>query len=60
MEKTLTVLLQEQKEELLDKIVKDFEDKSRQEIQSNMHSPNDCAIIAKMWLFAAKEVRGYK
>lgn len=60
MEKTLAVLLQEQKEELLDKIIKDFEQKSHQEIQSNMHSYNDCAVIAKMWLMAAQEVKGYK
>lgn len=60
MEKTIAVLLQEQKEELLDKIIKDFEHKSRQEIQSNLHSYNDCAVIAKAWLIAAQEVKGYK
>ena len=59
MEKTLEVLLQEQKLELLTKIIKDFERRSHKEILSNEHSYNDCAIIAKMWMFAASEVRRY-
>jgi hypothetical protein len=60
MEKTLAVLLQEHKEELLNKIIHNFEKKSSDEIKSNMHSYNDCAVIAKMWLMAAEEVKGYK
>lgn len=60
MEKTLQVLLQEQRVELLEQIAKDFEWRSRREILSNEHSYNDCAVIAKMWLQAARHVRQYK
>ena len=60
MEKTTAVLLSEQKKELLERIAKDFENYSRLEILSNEHSYNDCAVIAKMYLKMASEVRKYR
>jgi hypothetical protein len=60
MEKTLEVHLQEQRKALLEMIAKDFENYSRIEILSNEHSYNDCAVIAKMYLKMANEVRRYK
>lgn len=46
--------------ELLEKIALDFEEKSMAEIMSDIHSYNDCAVIAKMWIHAAGAVREYK
>ena len=60
MEKTTAVLLAEQKEELLERIAKRFEWESRREILSSEHTYNDCAVIAKMYLKMASEVRRYK
>ena len=60
MEKTIDVLLQEKREQLINTIAEEFEFKSRQEIMSDLHSYNDCAVIAKMYLKAAHEVRQYK
>ena len=60
MEKSLEVHLKEQREELLEKIAKEFESQSRKEILSNEHSYNDCAVIAKMYLKMARVVRMYK
>ena len=60
MEKTLEVALKEERDKLINEIVKDFESRALREIKSNDHSYNDCAVIAKMWLFAAKEIEKYK
>lgn len=60
MNKTLAVELQEQKKELLDRIINDFRNNSHKEVESDLHSYNDCAVIAKMWLIAAREVERYK
>lgn len=60
MEKTLEVQLKEQREQLLETIAKNFEQEALIEIDSNYHSPNDTAIIARAWRFAAKEIRRYK
>jgi hypothetical protein len=60
MEKTLEVSLKEQRVELINKIVKDFESRALAEIKSNIHSYNDCAVMAKMWLLAANEIENYK
>jgi hypothetical protein len=60
MEKTTAVLLKEQREQLIDAIADEFESKSKQEVLSDLHSYNDCAVIAKMYLKVAHEVRQYK
>lgn len=60
MEKTLEVSLKEQRELLLERIANIFEYEALQEIESDYHSYNDCAVIAKMWRRAAKEVRRHK
>ena len=60
MEKTLEVHLKEQREGLLEFIAKEFERKSQEEIMSDYHSYNDCALIAKMYLKAASEIRLHK
>ena len=46
--------------EFLEKIALDFENKAIEEITSDLHSYNDCAIISKMWFHAAAALRGYK
>ena len=60
MEKTLEVALKEQRDELINKIAKDFKSRALVEIKSNIHSYNDCAVMAKMWLLAANEIENYK
>ena len=60
MEKTKEVLLQDERYELLNAIIKQFEWLAVQEIKSDAHSYNDCAVRAKMWLLAAVEIKKYK
>lgn len=60
MEKTLEVHLKEQREGLLEFIAKLFEQEALREIESDYHTNNDCAVIAKVWRQAAKEVRRHK
>lgn len=57
MEKTLEVHLQEQREALLENLAQKFERKSRLIILSNEHSYNDCAVMAKMYMKMAFEIR---
>ena len=60
MEKTVAVQLKEQREQLLEMIAEKFEQQSKEEVLSSYHSYNDCAVIAKMYLKAAHEIRTYK
>lgn len=60
MQKTLAILLKEQRHELLEELARNFEWRSRQAILSNEHTYNDCALIAKMYLNMAKELRLWK
>jgi hypothetical protein len=60
MEKTIAVHLKEQREKLLEEIAEKFEQQSKEEILSNYNTYNDCAVIAKMYLKAAHEVRSFK
>lgn len=60
MEKTLEVQLKEQREMLLEEIACDFERKAKEEILSNTHTYNDCAVISKMYYKTADLVRQYK
>jgi hypothetical protein len=56
MEKTLEIHLKEHREEL----AKLFERSAIEEIKSNLHSPNDCAILAKNMFYTADFLRNYK
>ena len=57
MNKTVEMEVQDAvKKKLLD-IVSLFENMAMSEIKSNEHSYNDCAVITKCYLIAAKEIR---
>jgi hypothetical protein len=60
MEKTIAVQLKEQRTELLEEIAQRFEWESKAEILSDLYNNNDCAVMAKLYLKMASQVRNWK
>ena len=60
MEKTLEVQLKEQRELLINKIIKNLEWQALDIIDSGYYSPNDSAVLAKAYRQIAKDIRRYK
>lgn len=60
MEKTLEMHLAEQRKNIFEGLALFFEKKAADEIRSNMHSYNDCAVLTKAYMMVADEIRGRK